>query len=95
MPVLAGTIPCPTCNNRPTVIRHTPNLEKFFRLERPWTLSVSYCCKHLRISFFVHLNLLTACLPYESPPPSPPSALVDGASILPPFLGITQLTKLA
>lgn len=40
MPVLAGTIPCPTCNNRPTVIRHTPNFEKLFKLENPWVLSV-------------------------------------------------------
>ena len=40
MPVLAGTIPCPTCNNRPTVIRHTPNFEKLYKLENPWFLEV-------------------------------------------------------
>ena len=44
MPVLAGTVPCPTCNNRPRVIRHTPNLEKLFKLEPLWINAVSQAC---------------------------------------------------
>ena len=35
MPILAGTVPCPTCLNRPRVQRHTPNFARLFKIERP------------------------------------------------------------
>jgi len=35
MPILAGTMPCPSCLNRPRVQRHTPNFARLFKIERP------------------------------------------------------------
>lgn len=42
MPIVAGTIPCPTCYNQPKVRRHTPNFARVFRMEDPWWFSVRF-----------------------------------------------------
>ncbi len=35
-PLYAGVVPCPECQGSPVIHRHTPNFNRFFKLDPTW-----------------------------------------------------------